>query len=104
MQFDFLPYPLTEEMETNLQLIEQKLKIVYDGLLAENAAKWGLMNAHQCVEHLGMVFIYSTGRFGVPFPGDAEEAKQLWSPFLAAANPWKTVFPEFKFLYNACNE
>ena len=50
------------------------------------------MNAHQCVEHLTLVLIYSTGKFGVPFKGDTAAAKKLWHPFTLAANPWKTVF------------
>ena len=97
MQFGLLPYPLTEEMESNLNLIEQKLKTVYKDLTINNQAKWGLMNAHQCVEHLTVTFLYSTGKFNVPFKGDLEAAKKLWEPFLAAANPWKTVFPKKSF-------
>lgn len=95
MQFGLLPYPLTEEMEANLQIIGKKLKTVYNGLTTDHQAKWGMMNAHQMVEHLTLVFIYSTGKFKVPFKGDAEAAKKLWEPFVAAANPWKTVFPSF---------
>lgn len=92
MQFGLLPYPLTPEMEIQLQQIEQKLQAVYTGLTANHPAKWGFMNAHQCVEHLTLVFIYSTGKFKVPFTGDEAKAKALWEPFKVAANPWKTVF------------
>lgn len=95
MQFGLLPYPLTEEMESNLELIGAKLKTVYAGLTTDHQAKWGLMNAHQMVEHLTLVFIYSTGKFGVPFKGDLAAAEKLWQPFVEAANPWKTVFPSF---------
>lgn len=95
MQFGLLPYPLTPEMEANLQLIGKKLKTVYAGLTPDHQAKWGLMNAHQMVEHLTLVLLYSTGKFGVPFKGDLEAATKLWQPFVAAANPWRTVFPSF---------
>jgi len=96
MQFGLLPYPLTPEMEANLALIEQKLSTVYAELSTDNQAKWGLMNAHQMVEHLTVTFLYSTGKFNVPFKGDAVAAKKLWQPFLEEANPWKTVFPPFQ--------
>ena len=76
-------------------MIGKKLAPLYKDLTAGHQAKWGLMNAHQMVEHLTLVFIYSTGKFKVSFKGDAAAAKQLWKPFVAAANPWKTVFPSF---------
>lgn len=95
MQFGLVPYPLTPEMEANLALIGQKLTTVYTELTTDNEAKWGLMNAHQMVEHLTLVLIYSTGKFGVPFKGDLAATEKLWAPFVAAANPWKTVFPAF---------
>jgi len=60
MQFGLLPYPLTPEMETNLQVIEAKLQKVYNGLTIDHEAKWGMMNAHNLVEHLSMVFLYAT--------------------------------------------
>ncbi len=95
MQFGLLPYPLTPTMDAHLNSIGEKLKTVYTELTADHQAKWGLMNAHQMVEHLTLVIIYSTGKFGVPFKGDLAAAEKLWAPFEAAANPWKTVFPSF---------
>lgn len=97
MQFGLIDYPLTAEMEVLIKEIRQKLKIVYSSLTVDHKAKWGKMNAHQCVEHLGLIFLYSTGKFKVPFKGDKEVAKQLWKPFLEAENPWKTVFPSRNF-------
>ena len=95
MQFGLLPYPLTDEMEANLALIGEKLKTVYAEVTTDHPAKWGLMNAHQMVEHLTVTFLYSTGKFNVPFKGDLAAAKKLWQPFVEATNPWKTVFPSF---------
>lgn len=94
MQFGLLPDPLTPEMESHLTQIGQKLQTVYKELTSDHQAKWGRMNAHQTVEHLALIFIYSTGKFGVPFKGDEAAAKKLWKPFTQAANPWKTVLPQ----------
>lgn len=100
MQFDLLAEPLTSEMESHLTQIGQKLQTVYKELTTDHQAKWGRMNAHQMVEHLTLVFIYSTGKFGVPFKGDEAAVKQLWEPFTKAANPWKTVLPQTAILGN----
>jgi len=93
MQFGLLPEPLTPEMESHLTQIDQKLKMVYKEVTPGLPAKWGRMNAQQMIEHLTLIFIYSTGRFGVPFKGDEAVAKKLWQPFKQATNPWGTVFP-----------
>lgn len=98
MQFGLLPDPLTPEMDNHLTQIEQKLQTVYKELTNDHQAKWGRMNAHQMVEHLTLVFIYSTGKFGVPFKGDEAAVKKLWIPFTKAANPWKTVLPQTAIL------
>jgi|GEM_PF-341113 len=98
MQFDLRPYPLTPEMEGHLAQIEEKLQKVYTALTADHSAKWGMMNAHEMVEHLTFVFPYSTGKFGIPFKGDVAKAKAMWAPFVTTtSNPWKTVFPQINF-------
>ena len=94
MQFGLLPEPLTPEMESHLTQIGQKLQTVYKEVTPDLKAKWGRMNAHQMVEHLALIFIYSTGKFGVPFKGDEAAAKKLWIPFTKTANPIKTVIPQ----------
>ena len=97
MQFGVLPEPNTKELEDLLQPIKEKLQIVYTELLTANKAKWGKMNAQQCVEHLSLTFLYSTGKFNIPFTNDLAIAKQLFEQFKKAAMPWKTVLPPAKF-------
>jgi len=97
MQFGLEQEPLTPEMEILLDQIKENLKVVYQQLSSDHKARWGLMNAHQCVEHLSMVFVYSTGKFDIPFRGDEAAAKKMWEPFKAAERPWKTVFPQTRF-------
>ncbi|MEM6318930.1 MAG: hypothetical protein AAF960_14755 [Bacteroidota bacterium] len=97
MQFGLLDEPLTPEMEADLQAIAKKLDVVYEKVTDDCQGKWGMMNAQEMVEHLGMVFVYCTGKFGIPFKGDEVKATAMWEPFLEQPNPWRTVFPQINF-------
>ena len=92
MQFGALP--AADEKITELEKLLYK---VYSKVEVDTPAKWGTLNAQQMVEHLGLVFLLSTGRFGLKYKGTPEEAQQYWEKFQASAAPWKDVFPQRAF-------
>jgi len=92
MQFGLLP--AADEKITQLEKLLYK---VYTKVDAKAPAKWGKMNAHQMVEHIGLVFVLSTGKFDLPYKGTAEDATKYWKEFQAAPAPWQTVFPTTSF-------
>ncbi len=92
MQFGVLP--AADEKITQLEKLLYK---VYTKVSADATAKWGKMNAHQMIEHLGLVFVLSTGKFDLPYKGTTEDAAKYWAAFQEAPAPWKTVFPATSF-------
>ena len=92
MQFGLLP-PADEKITQ----LEKLLYKVYTKVSTDATAKWGKMNAHQMVEHLGLVFVLSMGKFDLPYKGTAEDAAKYWAAFQDAPAPWKTVFPITSF-------
>ena len=92
MQFELLP--AADEKITQLEKLLYK---VYTKVSADATAKWGKMNAHQMIEHIGLVFVLSIGKFDLPYKGTAEDAAKYWSEFQEAPAPWKTVFPTTSF-------
>lgn len=91
-QFGQLP-PADEKITQ----LEKLLYKVNTKITADTSARWGQMNAHQMVEHLGLVFVLSTGRFKLQYQGTPEEAQRYWQGFQKADMPWKTVFPQVQF-------
>ena len=92
MQFGLLP--AADEKITQLEKLLYK---VYTKVDVDAPATWGKMNAHQMVEHIGLVFVLSTGKFDLPYKGTAEDATKYWKEFEAAPAPWQTVFPTTSF-------
>lgn len=92
MQFGALP-PADEKITE----LEKLLYKVYTKVDIDTPAKWGTMNAQQMVEHLGLVFLLSTGRFGLKYKGTAEDAQRYWEGFQVSPAPWKKVFPQVTF-------
>lgn len=88
MQFGQLP-PANEDIPK----IEKLLYKLRTGLTADTPAKWGQMTAHQMVEHLGLVFLISTGKFNIQYQGTPADAQNYWEEFVQADEPWKTVLP-----------
>ena len=91
-QFGLLP-PADEKITE----IEKLLYKTYTKVMDDTPRKWGEMNAHQMIEHLGLVFLLSTGKFGIIYKGTEEDAKRYWEEFQQAENPWLTVFPSTNF-------
>ena len=87
MQFGLLP---RDERIPEIEKLLFKVKTKID---ADSPAQWGKMNAHQMIEHLGVTFVFSTGKFDIPYKGTDEDAKRNWEGFEKSDNPWKEVFP-----------
>lgn len=88
MQFELLP---RDEKIPELEKLLYKIKTK---IHQDSPAQWGKMNAHQMVEHLGATFVFSTGKFDMPYKGSEEDANQKWEEFLKSDAPWKEVFPD----------
>lgn len=92
MQFDALP-----QADEKIPRLEKLLYKATTKVSSDTPAQWGKMNAHQMIEHLGLVFVLSTGRFDIPYKGTAEDAQRYWNSFEESATPWKDVFPTTSF-------
>jgi hypothetical protein len=92
IQFRQLP-----EMDEKIPKIEKSLYKLRTNITADTPAKWGKMNAQQMVEHLGIVFLLSTGKFNIEYKGTQEDAQKYWEDFVKSPQPWKTVFPTVNF-------
>ena len=68
-------------MKKTLTELKERLQLIDNELTMQNNPKWGLMNAHNMVEHLSFVFLASIGKFGREFSGDPKKAAK-----------WKTAF------------
>ncbi len=91
IQFGALPY------DKKIPQLEKLLYKIGKNVQADTPAQWGKMNAHQMIEHLGLVLVLSTGKFDLPYKGTEEAAKGYWDGFQASENPWKDVFPTTSF-------
>lgn len=91
IQFGALPY------DEKIPQLEKLLYKISSKIQADTPAQWGKMNAHQMIEHLGLVFVLSTGKFDLPYKGTEEDAQRYWKDFQASDNPWKDVFPTTSF-------
>ena len=91
MQFGALPY------DEKIPQLEKLLYKVTSKIPADAPAKWGKMNVHQMIEHLGLVFVLSTGKFDLPYKGTEADAKKYLEGFQASDNPWREVFPATSF-------
>lgn len=91
MQFGILPY------DEKIPQLEKFLYKINKGIHADTPTKWGKMNAHQMIEHLGLVFVLSTGKFDLAYKGTEEDAQRYWESFQASNDPWKEVFPPTSF-------
>jgi len=87
MQFGLMP------RDEKIPELEKLLYKVKSKIQSDSPAQWGKMNAHQMVEHLGATFVFSTGKFDMPYQGTEEDAKRNWEGFLQSDDPWKEVFP-----------
>lgn len=92
MQFGALP-----AADEKITALEKLLYKVNSQVEVDTPAKWGTLNAQQMVEHLGLVFLLSTGRFGLKYKGTPEDAQNYWERFQASAAPWRNVFPQRAF-------
>ena len=91
MQFDLMPH------DEKIPVLEKLLHKVKKYVEVEAQAKFGQMNAHQMVEHLGLVFLLSTGKFDVKYEGTVDQAEKYRAQFAASDQPWIDVFPIFAF-------
>jgi len=92
MQFSALP-----PADDKISQLEKLLYKINTKVMADSPAKFGKMNAHQMIEHLGLVFLLSTGKFDLPYKGTAADAQKYWKGFQEAEKPWLTVFPQVSF-------
>lgn len=79
--------------DENIPKIEKLLYKVKTKIQVDAPAQWGKMNAHQMVEHLGATFLFSTGKFDMPYKGSEEDANLKWEGFLKSDDPWRAIFP-----------
>lgn len=64
--------------------VQQMLQEVAD----DSNRKWGIMGPQHMVEHVASVFDFSTGKFGIPFSGDPQEAAKQKAYFFSNAYPF----------------
>jgi len=79
--------------DEKIKALEKLIFKINKGITADTPAQWGKMNAHQMIEHLGVTFLFSTGKFNMPYTGTEENAKKMWEGFVSSDDPWKEVFP-----------
>jgi len=91
MQFGKIAY------DEKISKLEKLLFKVGKYVQADMPAKFGEMNAHQMVEHLGLVFLVSTGKFDRKYEGTEEKAAEYREAFANSDQPWIDVFPSFSF-------
>lgn len=91
IQFGALPY------DEKIPQLEKLIYKIGKQVQADTPAQWGKMNAHQMIEHLGLVFVLSTGKFKLKYEGTEEEANGYRDGFAASENPWRDVFPTTSF-------
>ncbi len=97
LEHHLMQFGLLSPADEKITQIEKLLYKVYTKVQADTPAKWGKMNAHQMVEHVGLVFVLSTGKFDLPYKGTAADAAKYLAEFQEASAPWKTVFPTTSF-------
>ena len=85
------------DYDEKIPLIEKMLYKLQRDLSADTPALFGKMNAQQMIEHLGMVFLLSTGKFDIPYKGSEEDAQKYRAQFSNSEAPWKDVFPSESF-------
>lgn len=83
--------------DEKIPVIEKLLYKISRDIQSDTPAQWGQMNAHQMIEHLGMVFALSTDKINFPQTVDKEASKKYWDGFIQSDNPWKEVFPSKEF-------
>jgi len=92
MQFGALP-----AADEKINELEKLLYKASSQVTVDTPAKWGTLNAQQMIEHLGLIFLLSTGRFGLKYKGTPEDAQRYWDSFQASGAPWRNVFPQTSF-------
>ncbi len=88
MQFDQLAF------DEKIPVLEKMLYKLGKNIQADTPAKFGKMSAHQMIEHLGMVFLLSTGKFDIPYKGTEEDAVTYQQKFTVSDLPFSDVFPQ----------
>jgi len=91
MQFGAIPY------DEKVPVLEKLIYKLGKNLNADAPAQFGAMNAQQMVEHLGMVFLLSMGKFDFPYRGTEEDAAKYWQLFVSSDRPWIESFPRKSF-------
>lgn len=71
-----------------LTQLNERVQQVLQGLNPESSRRWGIMDPQHMVEHLASVLDFSTGKFGVPFSGDPEEAAKHKTHFFSTEYPF----------------
>ena len=61
----------------NTHFIKEEIPALLQNLTSETTAKWGIMNAQNMVEHLGLLFYVSTGKPNVRISTPADRLERL---------------------------
>jgi hypothetical protein len=61
----------------NTHFIKEEIPVLLQNLKAETTAKWGIMNAQNMVEHLGLLFYVSTGKPTVRISTPADKIERF---------------------------
>ena len=61
----------------NAHFIKEEIPALLQNLKAETPAKWGMMNAQNMLEHLGMLFYVSTGKPTIKIQTPADKLERL---------------------------
>jgi len=85
------------DFDAKIPELEKLIYKLNKSATAETPSKFGKMNAHQMIEHLGMVFLLSTGKFDFPYKGTEEDAQAYQEKFAESDNPFVDVFPQTSF-------
>ncbi len=82
-----------DESASTAQDMQAMIDLLETDLSPDLVPRWGIMTPHHLVEHLSLVFIYSTGKFGKEFKGEVERARKIKDRFMQAERPFPKSVP-----------
>jgi len=85
------------DFDDKIPAMEKMLYELNKNVTKDTPSKFGKMDAHQMIEHVGMVFLLSTGKFDFPYKGTEEDAQTYQGNFVKSDRPWEDVFPQASF-------
>ena len=68
-------------MTIALDHIEKYLQQIDNELTKSHTPNWGMMTAQHMVEHLSLIFLASTGKWGKEFNGEEARAAKMKANF-----------------------